>query len=45
VHGISGYFVDPIKPDDNRAHGLNERISVRGYYDQIEFAYRLLKGL
>lgn len=45
VYGVSGYFADPNKPDDNRAHGLNERISVKGYYDQIEFAYRLLKAL
>jgi acetylornithine deacetylase/succinyl-diaminopimelate desuccinylase-like protein len=45
VYGVSGYFADPNKPDDNRAHGLNERISVKGYYDQIEFTYRLLKGL
>ena len=45
VYGVSGYFVDPNKPDDNRAHGLNERISVKGYYDQIEFTYRLLKAL
>ena len=45
VYGVSGYFADPNKPDDNRAHGLNERISVKGYYDQIEFTYRLLKAL
>jgi acetylornithine deacetylase/succinyl-diaminopimelate desuccinylase-like protein len=45
VYGVSGYFVDPNKPDDNRAHGLNERISVKGYYDQLEFTYRLLKAL
>ncbi len=45
VYGVSGYFADPNKPDDNRAHGLNERISVKGYYDQLEFTYRLLKGL
>lgn len=45
VYGVSGYFADPNKPDDNRAHGLNERISVKGYYEQIEFTYRLLKGL
>lgn len=45
VYGVNGYFADPNKPDDNRAHGLNERISVKGYYDQIEFTYRLLKAL
>jgi acetylornithine deacetylase/succinyl-diaminopimelate desuccinylase-like protein len=45
VYGVSGYFVDPNKPDDNRAHGLNERISVKGFYNQLEFTYRLLKAL
>ena len=45
VYGVSGYFADPNIPDDNRAHGLNERISVRGFYDQLEFTYRLLKAL
>jgi acetylornithine deacetylase/succinyl-diaminopimelate desuccinylase-like protein len=45
VYGVSGYFADPNKPDDIRAHGLNERISVKGYYDQLEFTYRLLKAL
>jgi len=45
VYGVSGYFADPNIPDDNRAHGLNERISVKRYYDQLEFTYRLLKTL
>jgi acetylornithine deacetylase/succinyl-diaminopimelate desuccinylase-like protein len=45
VFGVSGYFVDPNVPDDNRAHGLDERISVKGFYDQLEFTYRLLKAL
>ena len=36
---------DPNVPDDNRAHGLNERISVKGFYDQLEFTRRLLKAL
>lgn len=45
VYGVSGYFADPNVPDDNRAHGLNERISVKRFYDQLEFTYRLLKAL
>jgi acetylornithine deacetylase/succinyl-diaminopimelate desuccinylase-like protein len=45
VFGVSGYFVDPNVPADTRAHGLNERISVKGFYDQLEFTYRLLKAL
>ncbi len=45
VYGVTGYFVDPNIVADTRAHGLNERISVKGYYDQLEFTYRLLKAL
>ena len=45
VYGVSGLFVDPTIVDDNRAHGLNERIGVKEFYDQLEFTYRLLKSL
>ena len=45
VYGVSGLFVDPNKPDDTRAHGLNERIGVKEFYNQLEFTYRLLKDL
>jgi acetylornithine deacetylase/succinyl-diaminopimelate desuccinylase-like protein len=45
VYGVSGLFVDPTIDEDNRAHGLNERIGVKAYYDQLEFTYRLLKAL
>ena len=45
VYGVSGYFADPNIPADTRAHGLNERIGVKAYYDQLEFTYRLLKRL
>ncbi len=45
VYGVNGLFADPNKPEDNRAHGLNERIGVKEYYDQLEFTYRLLKDL
>jgi acetylornithine deacetylase/succinyl-diaminopimelate desuccinylase-like protein len=44
VYGVSGLFADPNIDDDNRAHGLNERIGVRAFYDQLEFTYRLLRG-
>ena len=42
VYGISGMFTDI---DDNRAHGRDERIGVKEYYDGIEFTYRLMKSL
>jgi acetylornithine deacetylase/succinyl-diaminopimelate desuccinylase-like protein len=45
VYGVSGLFVDPTNDDDTRAHGLNERIGVKAFYDQLEFTYRLLKAL
>ena len=45
VYGVSGLFIDPNNAADVRAHGLDERIGVRAFYDQIEFTYRLLKAL
>ncbi|HJQ21129.1 MAG TPA: M20/M25/M40 family metallo-hydrolase [Gemmatimonadaceae bacterium] len=45
VYGVSGLFVDPTIVEDNRAHGLDERIGVKQFYDQLEFTYRLLKVL
>lgn len=42
VYGISGMFTDI---DDNRAHGRDERIGIKEYYDGIEFTYRLIKAL
>ena len=45
VYGVSGLFADPTIDADNRAHGLNERIGVRAFYDQLEFTFRLLRGL
>jgi acetylornithine deacetylase/succinyl-diaminopimelate desuccinylase-like protein len=45
VYGVSGLFVDPNIPADVRAHGLDERIGVKAFYDQLEFTYRLLKAI
>jgi len=45
VYGVTGYFADPNVPADTRAHGLNERIGVKAFYDQLEFTYRLLKAI
>ncbi len=42
VYGISGMFVDM---DDIRAHGRDERIGVREFYDGVEFMYRLIKTI
>jgi acetylornithine deacetylase/succinyl-diaminopimelate desuccinylase-like protein len=42
VYGVSGIFGDV---DDNRAHGQDERIGVRQFYEGQEFLYRLVKAL
>jgi len=39
--GITGLFTDI---DDNRAHGRDERIPVDGFYQDVEFTYRLMKS-
>jgi len=41
-YGVSGLFSDP---DDNRAHGRDERLLIKSYYDGQEFLYRLTKTL
>lgn len=42
VYGVSAIAEDP---DDFRAHGQDERIRVRSYYDALEYWYRLVKVL
>jgi acetylornithine deacetylase/succinyl-diaminopimelate desuccinylase-like protein len=42
VYGISGMFGDI---DDVRAHGRDERIGVKEFYDGTEFMYRYMKLL
>jgi acetylornithine deacetylase/succinyl-diaminopimelate desuccinylase-like protein len=42
VYGISGMFGDI---DDVRAHGKDERIGVKEYYEGVEFMYRFIKAL
>jgi acetylornithine deacetylase/succinyl-diaminopimelate desuccinylase-like protein len=42
TYGISGLFDDV---NDVRAHGRDERIAVKDYYDGLEFNYRLMKTL
>jgi acetylornithine deacetylase/succinyl-diaminopimelate desuccinylase-like protein len=42
VYGVSGIFGDV---DDVRAHGQDERILARSYFEGLEFLYRLLKAL
>jgi acetylornithine deacetylase/succinyl-diaminopimelate desuccinylase-like protein len=42
VYGVSGMFGDV---DDVRAHGKDERIGVKEFYNGVEFMYRLMKSL
>ncbi len=41
-YGISGTFGDI---DDGRAHGRDERTSVAGFYEGLEFTYRFMKEI
>lgn len=42
MYGVSGLFGDI---DDNRAHGKDERLGVKEFYEGQEFLYRLVKSL
>jgi acetylornithine deacetylase/succinyl-diaminopimelate desuccinylase-like protein len=42
TYGIDGTFGDI---DDVRAHGRDERVGVKQYYEGLEFQYRLIKSL
>jgi len=42
VYGVTGMFSDM---DDGRAHGKDERIGVKEYYNGVEFIYRYIKIL
>jgi acetylornithine deacetylase/succinyl-diaminopimelate desuccinylase-like protein len=40
TYGVSGMF---IKDSDSFLHGLNERVPVQSYYDELDYWYRLMK--
>ena len=42
VYGVSGIFGDVT---DVRAHGRDERIGIKSYYEGQEFLYQLVKEL
>ena len=42
VYGITGMFTDM---DDVRAHGKDERLGVKEFYNGVEFIYRFIKVL
>jgi len=42
TYGVDGIFYDI---DDDRAHGKDERVGVKQYFEGLEFQYRLIKAL
>lgn len=42
TYGVSGMF---IKDRDSFLHGLNERVPVKSYYDELDYWYRLMKDI
>jgi acetylornithine deacetylase/succinyl-diaminopimelate desuccinylase-like protein len=42
TYGVSGFFEDV---DDTRAHGRDERLGVKQFYEGREFLYRLVKAV
>ncbi|HWA85261.1 MAG TPA: M20/M25/M40 family metallo-hydrolase [Opitutus sp.] len=42
VYGVAGSFVEQ---DDNRAHGKDERLGVKEFYDAVDFMTDLMKAL
>ncbi len=40
TYGLSGVFIDV---DDERAHGRDERIMVKSFYDGVEYMYQLIR--
>jgi len=42
TYGIEGIFYET---DDNRAHGRDERVGVKQFYEGLEFQYRFIKAL
>ena len=42
TYGVSGFFQEV---DDTRAHGRDERLGVKQFYEGREFLYRLVKAL
>jgi acetylornithine deacetylase/succinyl-diaminopimelate desuccinylase-like protein len=42
TYGVPGVFTDV---DDERAHGKDERLGVKDFYDGVEFYYQFIKSL
>ena len=42
TYGVEGIFYEQ---DDNRAHGKDERVGVKQYFEGLEFQYRMIKAI
>lgn len=42
TYDVNGFAVDA---EDNRAHGRDERLGVKSFYEGVEFQYRFMKAL
>ncbi len=42
TYGVPGMFTDV---DDDRAHGKDERLRVKDFYDGVDFYYEFMKSL
>ena len=42
AYGVPGVFTDV---DDDRAHGRDERIGVKDFYDGVDFYYEFIKAM
>lgn len=42
VYGVSGMFTDV---DDVRAHGKDERLGVKEFFEGVDFTYKFIKAL
>jgi acetylornithine deacetylase/succinyl-diaminopimelate desuccinylase-like protein len=42
TYGLEGIFYET---DDNRAHGRDERVGIKQFYEGLEFQYRFIKAL
>jgi acetylornithine deacetylase/succinyl-diaminopimelate desuccinylase-like protein len=41
TYGVGGVWMDM---DENRAHGRDERVTIRGFDESLEYSYRLVKA-
>jgi acetylornithine deacetylase/succinyl-diaminopimelate desuccinylase-like protein len=43
VYGVDGIWI--VSPDDERAHGIDERLPVSAFYEDLDHWYDMIKEL